>query len=92
MEGVHPEDDLLQRARGNDAGEDRVHPATEEAGCHTGEIETTQGTIRGIAVHIGAMYLPSPLTGLLVDRLGRKTVMVGSIIVYSFSPLAGSIR
>ncbi|RSM64366.1 MFS transporter [Actinoplanes sp. ATCC 53533] len=27
-----------------------------------------------IAVHIGAMYLPSPLTGLLVDRLGRIPV------------------
>jgi len=27
-----------------------------------------------IAVHIGAMYLPSPLTGHLVDRLGRTPV------------------
>ena len=27
-----------------------------------------------IAVHIGAMYLPSPLTGYLVDRLGRTPV------------------
>jgi class 3 adenylate cyclase len=27
------------------------------AGCHTGEIETTQGTIRGIAVHIAARVM-----------------------------------
>jgi MFS family permease len=27
-----------------------------------------------IAVHIGAMYLPSPLTGWLVDRYGRRTI------------------
>lgn len=27
-----------------------------------------------IAVHVGAMYLPSPLTGLLVDRVGARTV------------------
>ncbi|WP_030421433.1 MFS transporter [Streptomyces sp. SCSIO 75703] len=27
-----------------------------------------------IALHIGAMYLPSPLTGRLVDRFGRLTV------------------
>lgn len=27
-----------------------------------------------IAVHVGAMYLPSPLSGLLVDRLGPRPV------------------
>ncbi|MER5353601.1 MFS transporter [Kitasatospora sp. NPDC002551] len=31
-----------------------------------------------IAVHIGAMYLPSPLTGWLVDRYGRMTVAAAS--------------
>ncbi|GAT69813.1 multidrug ABC transporter permease [Planomonospora sphaerica] len=31
-----------------------------------------------IAVHIGAMYLPSPLTGWLVDRYGRLTVAAAS--------------
>jgi MFS family permease len=31
-----------------------------------------------IAVHIAAMYLPSPLTGLLVDRVGRVPVAVAS--------------
>ncbi|MBG0852743.1 MFS transporter [Streptomyces spinoverrucosus] len=31
-----------------------------------------------IAVHVGAMYLPSPLTGWLVDRYGRRTVAAAS--------------
>ena len=31
-----------------------------------------------ISVHIAAMYLPSPITGLLVDRLGRTPVAVAS--------------
>ncbi|MER8010302.1 MFS transporter [Streptomyces sp. NPDC094149] len=31
-----------------------------------------------IAIHVGAMYLPSPLTGRLVDRHGSKTVAVAS--------------
>ncbi|RFS83826.1 MFS transporter [Actinomadura spongiicola] len=31
-----------------------------------------------IAVHIGAMYLPSPLTGRLVDRYGRLTLAAAS--------------
>lgn len=31
-----------------------------------------------IAVHVGAMYLPSPLTGWLVDRYGRMKVAAAS--------------
>ncbi|WKN48948.1 MFS transporter [Nocardioides sp. Arc9.136] len=31
-----------------------------------------------IGLHIAAMYLPSPLTGLLVDRLGRTAVAAAS--------------
>ncbi|MEV4760113.1 MFS transporter [Micromonospora sp. NPDC049559] len=31
-----------------------------------------------IAIHIGAMYLPSPLTGWLVDRYGRPAVAAAS--------------
>ncbi|WP_432945726.1 MFS transporter [Kribbella sp. CA-253562] len=31
-----------------------------------------------IAIHIGAMYLPSPLTGWLVDRYGRTTIAAAS--------------
>lgn len=37
-----------------------------------------QATGLVIAVHIGGMYLPSPLTGILVDRLGRVPVAVAS--------------
>jgi MFS family permease len=31
-----------------------------------------------IAVHIGAMYLPSPIAGILVDRIGRIPVAIAS--------------
>ncbi|WP_051871356.1 MFS transporter [Streptomyces sclerotialus] len=31
-----------------------------------------------IALHVGAMFLPSPLTGLLVDRVGRPAVAAAS--------------
>jgi MFS family permease len=31
-----------------------------------------------IAIHVGAMYLPSPLTGWLVDRYGPRPVAVAS--------------
>ncbi|CAL9369254.1 Riboflavin transporter RfnT [Streptomyces sp. enrichment culture] len=31
-----------------------------------------------VALHIGAMYLPSPLTGRLVDRCGRTTIAAAS--------------
>ncbi|WP_460786975.1 MFS transporter [Nocardioides maradonensis] len=34
-----------------------------------------------IGLHIAAMYLPSPLTGLLVDRLGRVPMAVASGVV-----------
>jgi len=34
-----------------------------------------------IAIHIGAMYLPSPLTGWLVDRYGRMKVAAASGII-----------
>lgn len=31
-----------------------------------------------IGLHIAAMYLPSPLTGLLVDKFGRTTMAIAS--------------
>lgn len=31
-----------------------------------------------ISIHIAAMYLPSPVTGLLVDRLGRRPVLAAA--------------
>lgn len=34
-----------------------------------------------IAIHIGAMYLPAPLSGWLVDRYGRLTVAAASPLV-----------
>lgn len=33
-----------------------------------------------IGVHIGAMFLPSLVTGILVDRLGRTTIAVASAV------------
>ncbi|WP_063057820.1 MFS transporter [Nocardia sienata] len=46
-----------------------------------------------IAIHIGAMYLPSPLTGWLVDRYGRFTIaaisgpgLLGAGIVAACAP------
>ncbi|MFJ9173638.1 MFS transporter [Streptomyces sp. NPDC102360] len=38
----------------------------------------TQATGLVIALHVGAMYLPSPLTGLLVDRIGRLWLAAAS--------------
>ncbi|GAU70152.1 hypothetical protein SSP35_17_00050 [Streptomyces sp. NBRC 110611] len=36
--------------------------------------QDTQAAGLVIALHVGAMFLPSPLTGLLVDRVGRQWV------------------
>lgn len=33
-----------------------------------------------ISIHIAAMYLPSPLTGLLVDRLGRRRIIAAGAV------------
>lgn len=38
-----------------------------------------------IGYHIGAMYLPSPLTGLLVDKVGRKAIAVAGGIILGAS-------
>ena len=50
-----------------------------------------------ISIHIAAMYLPSPLTGLLVDRIGYRRVLAGggltllaAGVLAAFAP-AGSI-
>jgi MFS family permease len=34
-----------------------------------------------ISIHIAAMFLPSPLTGQLVDRIGRRPVVVAAVVV-----------
>ncbi|RSO07827.1 MFS transporter [Streptomyces sp. WAC 06783] len=44
-----------------------------------GHATETAGLV--IALHVAAMYLPSPLTGLLVDRIGRQRVAAASGIV-----------
>ena len=33
-----------------------------------------------ISLHVAAMFLPSPLTGRLVDRIGRRPVLVASVV------------
>lgn len=39
---------------------------------------TAQAAGLVISLHVGAMFLPSPLTGLLVDRIGRRWVACAS--------------
>ena len=46
------------------------------------------GRMLWIAALCGGVF--GLLGGWLIDRLGRKTVMVGSILVYSFSPVAAA--
>lgn len=43
-----------------------------------------------IGLHIAAMYLPSPLTGLLVDRVGRGAVAAASAAVLLTSGLTAA--
>ncbi|MGZ8801383.1 MAG: MFS transporter [Mycobacterium sp.] len=50
-----------------------------------GHSTTAAGAV--IAGHIAAMYLPSPLTGILVDRYGRRIVAVASGLVLLFAGL-----
>ncbi len=40
-----------------------------------------------IGLHIGAMYLPSPLTGFLVDRFGRRLMVITGSTVLGISGL-----
>jgi MFS family permease len=43
-----------------------------------------------IGVHVGAMYLPSPLTGWLVDRFGPGTIAAASgLVLLAAGLLAG---
>lgn len=46
------------------------------------------GRMLWIAALCGGVF--GLLGGVLIDRLGRKTVMIGSILVYSLSPLAAA--
>jgi MFS family permease len=44
-----------------------------------------------IAVHIAAMYLPSPVTGWLADRYGRRPVLFGAGVVLALAGLSGAL-
>jgi MFS family permease len=44
-----------------------------------------------IGLHIAAMYLPSPITGLLVDRVGRSAVAVASGVVLLAAGLTAAL-
>ncbi|QKV96648.1 MFS transporter [Streptomyces sp. NA02950] len=55
----------------------------------TGHGHSTQAAGLVIALHVGAMFLPSPLSGLLVDRVGRlRVAAVGSAVLLSAGLLA----
>lgn len=44
-----------------------------------------------IAIHIACMYLPSPLTGMLADRFGRRPVIAaGGVVLVSAGLLAAA--
>jgi MFS family permease len=44
-----------------------------------------------IGFHIGAMYLPSLLTGILVDKIGRKAMAIASAITLLLAGLTAAI-
>ncbi|TDC48479.1 MFS transporter [Actinomadura sp. KC345] len=44
-----------------------------------------------IAIHVAAMYLPSPLTGRLVDRRGRRTIASASGITLLASGIVAAL-
>jgi MFS family permease len=44
-----------------------------------------------IAIHVAAMYLPSPLTGWLVDRHGRLTVAAASGVTLLASGIVAAL-
>lgn len=52
------------------------------------EVRLWSGRMLWIAALAGGVF--GLLGGVLIDRLGRKTVMIGSILVYSLSPLAAA--
>ncbi len=44
-----------------------------------------------ISVHVAAMFLPSPLTGQLVDRIGRRPVLVAGGVVLLAAGLVAAV-
>ncbi|MGY5127638.1 MFS transporter [Streptomyces nigrescens] len=51
----------------------------------------TQAAGLVIALHVGAMFLPSPLTGLLVDRLGRRRIAGASGLTLAVAGLLAAV-
>ncbi|MFC9878423.1 MFS transporter [Streptomyces libani] len=51
----------------------------------------TQAAGLVIALHVGAMFLPSPLTGLLVDRLGRRWIAGASGLTLAVAGLLAAL-
>lgn len=43
-----------------------------------------------IGLHVAAMYLPSPLTGVLVDRFGRAPMAVDAGVVLLLAGITGA--
>src|SRR5690625_4141180 len=44
-----------------------------------------------IGFHIGAMYLPSPLTGILVDKIGRPAMVIASGVTLLASGVVAAV-
>ncbi len=44
-----------------------------------------------IAVHVAAMYLPSPVTGVLADRVGRRPVIAAGGITLALAGLVAAV-
>jgi MFS family permease len=62
-----------------------IHKGTN---AQSNEVRLWAGRMLWIAALAGGIF--GLLGGWLVDRLGRKRVMIGSIIIYSFSPVAAA--
>ena len=52
------------------------------------EVRTWGGRMQWIAALCGGVF--GLLGGLLIDRMGRKTIMIASILAYSLSPVAAA--
>ncbi|MFF8452217.1 MFS transporter [Streptomyces leeuwenhoekii] len=57
----------------------------------TGHGHSTQAVGLVIGLHVGAMFLPSPLSGLLTDRLGARRVAVAAGAVLPGAGLLASL-
>lgn len=63
-------------------------PLKKGTATNSDEVRLWAGRLLWVSALCGGVF--GLLGGWLVDRLGRKTVMVGSIVIYSFSPLAAA--